>query len=285
MHRCVTRPLAILAALLLAAPRASAGDEITAVQAPAIDVLILSGQNNHRWQQTTPKLKEILEADGLCRVDVVEKPDDLTAEKFRKYDVLLSNWNTYGGGRMRITDWPDDVKQAYLQFVAQGKGHVVVHAGSSSFPKWDEYHKLTLATWKGGETGHGKPHDFEVRLDTPDHPITHDLQPFTTFDELWHRAGVQEHATVLASAYASKDKGGTDAWEPIAFAAPYGKGRTFTLLLGHDAKMMESDGFQQLLRRGTEWAATGKVAPPHVRRPKPKQPDAQADPAHPENSP
>ena len=53
--------------------------------------------------------------------------------------------------------------------------------------------------------------------------------------------------------------GGTGKAEPIAFATDFGKGRGFTLLLGHDVRAMASDGFKALLLRGTEWAATGKV--------------------------
>ena len=39
----------------------------------------------------------------------------------------------------------------------------------------------------------------------------------------------------------------------------FGKGRSFTLLLGHAAAFMATPGFQTLLCRGTEWAATGMV--------------------------
>ena len=38
------------------------------------------------------------------------------------------------------------------------------------------------------------------------------------------------------------------------------KGRAFTLLLGHDDKKMDNEGFKSLLTRGCEWATTGKVA-------------------------
>jgi len=35
--------------------------------------------------------------------------------------------------------------------------------------------------------------------------------------------------------------------------------RGVIFLLGQNAKVMDNTGFQQLLRRRTEWAATGKV--------------------------
>jgi len=38
--------------------------------AEPIKVLILDGQNNHKWQQTTPVMKQALEASGHFAVTV-----------------------------------------------------------------------------------------------------------------------------------------------------------------------------------------------------------------------
>ena len=54
---------------------------------------------------------------------------------------------------------------------------------------------------------------------------------------------------------------------PVALATEFGKGRGFTLLLGHSPAFMEPPGFQTLLCRGAEWAATGQVAPRDVLTP------------------
>jgi type 1 glutamine amidotransferase len=45
----------------------------------------------------------------------------------------------------------------------------------------------------------------------------------------------------------------------VAWTVEYGKGRVFAIVLGHDVKAMSCVGFQTLLSRGCEWAATGKV--------------------------
>jgi type 1 glutamine amidotransferase len=222
-------------------------------------VLILSGQNNHVWQSTTPKLKEILEGDGGFRVDIVESPNLLTARSLEPYDVILSNWNSFGRGPEGEA-WPEATKRAYLDFVRRGKGHAVVHAGSASFPDWKEYGALTLATWENGRTSHGPRHEFPVRIDDASHPITAGMKPFRIQDELWNRPGVSDGATVLATSYSALDKEGTGRWEPAVLVGRFGEGRSFTLLLGHDAEAMDNAGFRALLRRGVEWAATGRVA-------------------------
>lgn len=229
-----------------------------AVSAP-IRVLILSGQNNHEWQASTPKLREILERDGRFQVDIAESPDLFTARSLEPYDVILSNWNSFGRGPEGEA-WPEETKRAYLDFVRRGKGHAVVHAGGASFPGWEEYGALMLATWKDGQTSHGPRHEFPVRIDKASHPITAGMRPFRVQDELWNRPGIADGAEVLASSYSAPDKEGTGQWEPTVLVGRFGEGRSFTLLLGHDAEAMKNAGFQALLRRGVEWAATGLVA-------------------------
>jgi type 1 glutamine amidotransferase len=50
----------------------------------------------------------------------------------------------------------------------------------------------------------------------------------------------------------------------MLMALDYGEGRVFHTTLGHDVKAMSGAGFQETLKRGTEWAATGKVTFPAV---------------------
>ena len=45
----------------------------------------------------------------------------------------------------------------------------------------------------------------------------------------------------------------------VEMAIRYGKGRVCENVLGHDVAAMKSVGFQTLLIRGVEWAATGDV--------------------------
>ncbi|NQT50595.1 ThuA domain-containing protein [bacterium] len=105
-------------------------------------------------------------------------------------------------------------------------------------------------------------HDFEVRIADPEHPVTSGMKAFRITDELWHRVGVTGKLNVLATAFAAKSKGGTGADEPAAHWRPFGKGRSFHLILGHDPRAMDSAGWTALMLRGTEWAATSKVTLP-----------------------
>ena len=109
---------------------------------------------------------------------------------------------------------------------------------------------------------HGPAQPFQLVVREPNHPITKGLP--TKFmhvaDELygWLR-GPAKNLTVLATAFAPKDKGGSDEHEPLLFTVQYGKGRVFLNALGHTPKELKSVAFIATFQRGAEWAATGKV--------------------------
>ena len=102
-----------------------------AAQAAPIKALIVDGQNNHDWEETTPILEKMLEDTGLFTVDVATSPpkgQDMSGFKpdFAAYDVVVSN---YTGDA-----WPEETKAAFEKFVADGGGLVIYHAADNAFP-------------------------------------------------------------------------------------------------------------------------------------------------------
>jgi len=82
----------------------------SAWSAPGLRALIIDGQNNHNWRQTTPVLKKILEDTGLFQVDVLTSPPkggDFSTfrPEFAKYRVVVGNYNEFPDG----SKWPDAV--------------------------------------------------------------------------------------------------------------------------------------------------------------------------------
>jgi type 1 glutamine amidotransferase len=243
------RPIRIIAVVVLVALLAG----VAAAQAPGkINVLIVTGQNNHDWRATTPVLKDILERSGQFTVTVNEHPEACTAADFAPFDVILSNYN---GPR-----WGAVAEKAFLDFIRGGKGFVVIHAANNCFTDWPEYVALIGGIW-AGQAGHGQRHPFLVRIVDRNHPITRAMSDFMhSTDELYHRLEMQPNIHLLATAYSAPDTGGTGRDEPIAWTVDYQGGRCFHNVLGHDVEGMQSAGFVALVQRGTEWAATGKVA-------------------------
>jgi len=256
---------------------------VVAFAAPPHKALIVDGQNGHNWKATTPVLKKVLEETGLFTVDVATSPprgQDMSGFKpeFAKYDVVVSN---YQGAA-----WPEETKKALVDYVKAGGGLVIYHFACAAFPDWKEYNEMTglggwggrnekhgpYVRWRDGKIvrdmtpgrggGHGPSQPFQLVIREPNHPITKGLPAkfMHVSDELygWLR-GPAKDLTVLATAFAPKDKGGAGEHEPLLFTVAYGKGRVFQNALGHTAKELKSVAFIATFQRGVEWAATGKV--------------------------
>jgi len=217
-----------------------------------VHTLILSGANNHNWSETTPAIKDILTGAGIS-TDITEQPSSLTAGQLSKYDVIVSNWNNF---KDKSLVWPEETKQAFLDFISKGGGHVMVHAGGCSFYDWSEYHKI-VASW-GKRTSHGSKHEFLVRVELPDHPICRGVKSFQTNDELWRNTTFPAGSKVLMTAFSSKESGGNNNYEPVLTVSQYGRGRCVNFMLGHDANTMANPGFKTVLIRSVLWAGGAK---------------------------
>ena len=268
------------------------GFAFSATAADPLKLLIIDGQNNHDWKIMTPPMKASLEATGRFKVDVATSPDAKAAKSdwdsfrpdFSKYDVVLSNYNGQA--------WPKPVQESLEKYVASGGGLVVVHAANNAFEAWPAWNEMIGLGWRdngfgervttdddgkivrtpkgeGPGSGHGPQHAYKVVVRDSDHPVTKGM-PKTWFhaqDELYHgQRGPAKDMHILATANSEKSKGGTGTNEPMIWVIPYGKGRVFTTVMGHvgggETKAIRCVGFQTVVARGSEWAATGKVTLP-----------------------
>ena len=198
--------------------------------------------------------------------------------QFDKYDVVLSNYN----GQM----WPDEVKTAFEEYVKNGGGFVSYHAANNSFTDWPAYNEMiAVGGWGGrnethgpmlrlregnwtldksdGNGGtHGQRLPCDIILRDPSHPIVKGLPKEWKHpaDEVYGKLrGPAKNVKILASAWSNPATGGTGEHEPMLMVIKYGNGRVFHTTLGHDTVSLTGVGYQIVLQRGTEWAATGKV--------------------------
>jgi len=254
-----------------------------------LKVLIVDGQNNHRWDLTTPVLRSILEKPGRFTVEVATSPkqgDKAGMAKFKPafadYDAVVMNYNG--------EPWPKETQKAFEDAVSSGKtGLVIIHAANNSFPGWKEYNEMIGMGWRGKDFGDrlkwsasddkvvrmpkGKDLDsshryvgpFVVTVRDAKHPVTAGMPEewMHVSDELYdNMRGPAKNVRVLATAYSDKKKRGTGEHEPMIWTVSYGKGRVFHTPMGHDVNAMKCVGFALTVQRGTEWAATGKVTVP-----------------------
>jgi uncharacterized protein len=239
---------------------------VRAADARPIKVLIITGDEvgAHKWRETAPLIKKILTGAGL-QVDITQTPSrDLTPENLAHYDALVLNYrNTPQGAKEHPeTVWSDANKQAFLDTIRGGKGLYVYHYSSSAFTGNSDFDRRFEQVIAGGwrkQGFHGKMHEFVVTV-RKDHPITHGLHEFKHGrDELYQNSLMLPGSEVLATAFsdAAKDPKNTGKDEPVVWIAHFGKGRIVENVLGHDTTAMQSPGFQTLLIRGVQWAATG----------------------------
>ncbi len=254
--------------------------------AEKLRVLIIDGQNNHNWKETTPLLRRFLEESGRFTVDVATSPpsgDDMAPFKptFGDYDVVVSNYN---GDR-----WSGKTESLFRSYVSEGGGFVTVHAADNAFPNWPEYNQMIgLGGWRGrdessgpyvyysgdnkivddspGQGGsHGKQHEFLIQVREPNHPIMRGIPSewMHTKDELYAQLrGPARSMEILATSFSDPNQGGTGRDEPMLMTIQYDKGRVFHTVLGHADYSMKCAGFVTTFLRGTEWAATGVVTIP-----------------------
>ncbi|MDX2443830.1 MAG: ThuA domain-containing protein, partial [Bacteroidales bacterium] len=221
-----------------------------------IRLLIISGSNNHEWQQTTPFLEKMFDKSGIFEASTTSQPDTLNYKVFKNFDAIISNWNSWPDNDFR---WSAETENGLLKYVEEGGGLVFFHSSTSAFYEWPEFKDISIGAWVE-ETWHGKPSPIKVSIGNQEHPITQGLSDFYIFDELWINAEQNESFQALGSAIndEASEKGNTK--QPAIFVSEYGKGRVFHTLLGHDVRAMRNTGFQTLLLRGTEWAASSKVS-------------------------
>jgi uncharacterized protein len=248
-----------------------------------LSALIIDGVNNHDWAAGTRAIQTILEGTGRFRVTVATWP---ARADFSKFDVVINNFN--GGHLATGQRWPREMEQALVDYVRNGGGLVVYHAANNAFLEWPEYNDMIGLGWRdpsfgegravvngavtvvpkgsGLPPGHGPRHDFELFVLDRKHPITSGLPAHWTHpsEQLTHgQHGPAQGLTILTYAFSEVSQQG----EPMDWVRQYGRGRVYTTMLGHTWKNeanpnLDDLGFQTLLARGTEWAATGRVTLP-----------------------
>ena len=254
-----------------------------------IKTLLITGQNNHNWQVSHVVLKQILENSGRFDVDFVISPEqgkDMSGFvlDFSPYQLVVLDYNG--------DSWPEETNRRFLEYVQNGGGVVIYHAADNAFSKWPEFNRIcALGGWEGrnensgpyvywkdgklvkdssaGPGGsHGRQHEYVLNGRDKVHPVVKGL-PLKwrhAKDELYDRMrGPGNIRDILYTAYSDKETNGSGREEPLVFTVDYGNARIFHTMLGHagatteDNIAMQCTGFQVLLLRGAEWAATGKV--------------------------
>ena len=281
--KCSILKTVVFASLILLGCQVS---PVAAGDRDKLRVLIIDGQHNHAWRDTTAFLKEVLEKNGRFTVDVSSnlKPNDKPGKvptvpfppDLTKYQVVISNYNGPA--------WPAEFRKSFEEHVKEGKlGFVLFHSANNCFTDWPEFNRIVGLAWRSPKFGDrlyfdekGKQvripkgdgggtsetnHPYAIVLRDTEHPICKGMPQewMHAKDQLmFNLRGPAEQIQVLATALCPK----TMVHEPTLWTVTYGKGRIVQTPMGHDVFAMRCVGFISTMERSVEWAATGKAPLP-----------------------
>ncbi|MFN3421527.1 MAG: ThuA domain-containing protein [Armatimonadota bacterium] len=196
---------------------------------------------------------------------VTEDTDLLVPEILQRYDAIMF----FTTGELPMNDAQ---KQAFLDFIRNGKGFIGIHSATDTFYKWPEFGELI----GGYFAGHPWHQEIRAIVEDKEHPATKHLgDVWVLKDEIYtFRNWSREKVRVLLSLDPTSvdiTKGNRpDHDYALAWCRYYGKGRVFYTALGHEEYLWRDEKFLQHLLGGILWAM-GVLPGDATPRPKPQR--------------
>ncbi len=205
-----------------------------------IEILFLGhDQEHHNSRAYEPILASALAKDGI-NFTYTEDLADLNAENLEKYDGVLLYAN--------YEDRHPAQEKALENYVKEGHAFIPVHCASFCFHESEEFIDMVGGRFSSHGTG-----TFTADIVNKQHPITEDLQEFSTWDETYVHDKVADDITVLME----RTEG--DHREPWTWVKDYGDGKVFYTAYGHDERTWNQPGFQKLMKEGILWAVSDRA--------------------------
>lgn len=181
-----------------------------------------------------PILATALTKDGI-NITYTEDVNDLNSYNLNLYDGLIIYANHES---IKPTQ-----EKALLDFVSEGNAFIPIHSASFCFKNSPEYIDLVGAQFMEHDTL-----TFAPSITNKAHPLMENVTEFEAWDETYVHAKIADDITVLM------ERVDGDHREPWTWVKEYGKGKVFYTASGHDERVWNQSGFQNLIREGILWA-------------------------------
>jgi len=148
----------------------------------------------------------------------------------------------------RATQRDEMLKKSFADFVRNGGGLAVIHAGVASFRKWPEFGEIMGARFENHPWGAGST--VVLRIEEPEHPLTAAFKEpyFIVTDEIYQLADPYSRDNVRTLVVVDPVKSKTtdeqkklirrqDNDFAMTYIKTYGKGRVFYNALGHQHEL------------------------------------------------
>ena len=222
--------------------------------APAARLLVVTHTTGFR-HDSIPAAEEALRQtgiqSGLFTTEFCRTAEDvrarLTPSGLTGVDAVFFANTT---GNLGIPDL-----QAFLDWVAAGKGFLGAHSASDTYHDAPSY----LAMLGGEFVTHGSIVEAEVRVSEPANPAVSHLAPSVRLADEWYRFQLAGPGrTVLLKFDRNPPDGLGTAGEavdlPLAWQKSHGSGRVFYTALGHRQEIWEDTRFRKHLLEAIRWA-------------------------------
>lgn len=172
---------------------------------------------------------------GGIEAEVSHDMEILTRGKLDTCDVCILP--------ITVGELTDEQEQALVDFVENGKGLFGLHSATVVNERNTKYIDLI-----GGRfIHHSHYHEFPVKIEDKEHPITSGVGDFKITDELYVLDRQPEDAHILATAVWE------DKVQPLVYTKNYGIGKVLYNAMGHDQAAYENPACQKLVIQGLKW--------------------------------
>ncbi len=205
-----------------------------------IELLFLGHDiEHHNSGAYFPILASALTKDGI-NMSYTEDVNDLNSENLSLYDGLIVYANHESINPSQ--------EQALLDFVSAGNAFIPIHSASFCFKNSPKYVDLVGAQFSEHDTL-----TFSATITNATHPLMEKVTEFEAWDETYVHDKIADDITVLMERVEG------DHREPWTWVKEYGKGKVFYTASGHDDRVWNHTGFQNLIREGILWAVNDNV--------------------------
>ena len=213
---------------------------------PIVRVLMLTATAGFRHDSIATArevMAQLAAANGLT-VSATEDLSTITASNLANFDVVMFA-NTSGE-----LAFSAEQRSALLAFVLGGQGFVGTHSATDTLRDWPEYGRLAGSY----VIDHPWTQPARVLVEDASHPATGIRDTFT-LEEEFYVFGDNPRARVQVLLRLDSLSVGATGDFPLAWAQPFGNGRSYYNALGHFPNTWRDPRYQQQLIAGIRWAA------------------------------
>jgi len=201
-----------------------------------------------------------LAKDGY-QFDIIANANDFSPDTLKKYSVVLLV-KCDQTSQTDDTPWKTEtVQKAFVEFVENGGGLVVVHSGTVAGENTEVLDNLIGCRFID------HPNNCPVTVSpVKKHPITDGVEIFCEVDEHYRIDIIADDANILLASYSpaqgEKSKYKEDPYhncpesiQPAGYVRTQGKGKVCVLTPGHNLAVWQNPQFQQLLANTIKWVS------------------------------